>query len=94
MTGKKHNALPYGRCALVGLLLALGGGCATPSPESQDSSQAGVPVATPLHAPEVDRKRSEAQQRLGELAARHFGGLEVDAVAVVGTSAAEAIACE
>jgi nucleotide-binding universal stress UspA family protein len=53
---------------------------------------AGVPVATPLHAPEVDRKREEAQQRLRELAAAHFPGLEVDVAAVVATSAAEAIA--
>lgn len=52
---------------------------------------AGVPVATPLHAPEVERKRSEATERLRELADRHFPGLEVDAVAVVATSAAEAI---
>jgi nucleotide-binding universal stress UspA family protein len=53
---------------------------------------AGVPVATPLHAPEVDRKRAEAQERLQELAAAHFTGLATDAVAIVATSAAEAIA--
>jgi len=52
----------------------------------------GVPVATLLHAPEVDRKRSEAEARLKELAAAYFPGLRVDALAVVATSAAEAIA--
>lgn len=53
---------------------------------------AGVPVATPLHAPEVGQKRAEAERRLKELGAEHFAGLEVDVVTVVAPGAADAIA--
>jgi len=53
---------------------------------------AGVPVSTPLHAPEVDKKRGEAEARLQELAAKHFPGVTSEARAVVAAGAADAIA--
>ena len=48
-------------------------------------------LAMPLHAPEVEPKRSAAAERLCKLAEVHLPGLEVDCHAVVGGTPEEEI---
>ena len=49
------------------------------------------PLATPLHAPDVEPKRAAAAARLEQLAAEHLKGLPVDCHALVGGAPEEAI---
>lgn len=49
------------------------------------------PLATPLHAPDVEPKRAAAAERLCKLAQEHLPGLEVESHAVVGGTPEEEI---